>query len=209
MKVPFIDYKASDAAEISALLKPIEENPIAVFSWEEVPAKPNVYFKIAHNNQAILLQYGIRENEVVAKYHNINDPVYKDSCVEFFVSLTGGKDYYNLEFNSLGTCLGGYGHNRHNRKRLAENVLQQIKLQSVISRNSPDFTEWKLDIFIPITIFQHTPICSLEGIRAHANFYKCGDDLSSPHYLSWKKIDTPTPDFHQPSFFDEIEFCMS
>lgn len=209
MKVPFLDYKSGTAAELAAAMKSVDETPINIFSWEEVSPKPDVYFKIAHNNHSILMQYRVCENEVVAKYHKTNAPVYKDSCVEFFVSFTGGKDYYNLEFNSLGTCLGGYGHNRHNRERLSTNTLNQIKLQSLVSRNTPEFTEWQLNILIPLGVFQHTYIRSLSGLSAHANFYKCGDDLSTPHYLSWKKIDTPTPDFHQPSYFDEIEFDFS
>lgn len=32
------------------------------------------------------------------------------------------------------------------------------------------------------------------------------DQLSSPHYLSWQPVDTPSPDFHQPRFFGECHF---
>jgi len=38
-----------------------------------------------------------------------------------------------------------------------------------------------------------------------ANFYKCGDGLSKPHYLSWKPIVAEKPDFHRPEFFSTIE----
>ncbi|PTN06284.1 carbohydrate-binding family 9-like protein [Mangrovibacterium marinum] len=209
MKVPFIDYQANTAAELTAALVPVKATPIAIFSWDEQSPKPDVQFKIAHNNEAILLQYQVRESELIARYSHNNEPVYKDSCVEFFVSFTGGKDYYNLEFNSLGTCLGGYGPERQNRERLSADTLRQIKLQSTISRNSaeqPDCIEWQLNILIPASVFQHTPIDTLAGLKADANFYKCGDELSQPHYLSWKKIDTPTPDFHQPPYFGKIEF---
>jgi hypothetical protein len=39
-----------------------------------------------------------------------------------------------------------------------------------------------------------------------ANFYKCGDGTSVPHYLSWNQVITETPDFHRPEFFGEISF---
>lgn len=38
-----------------------------------------------------------------------------------------------------------------------------------------------------------------------ANFYKCGNKLTSPHYLSYRKIETSSPDFHRPEYFAEME----
>ena len=41
---------------------------------------------------------------------------------------------------------------------------------------------------------------------AKGNFYKCGDMLSKPHFLSWNPIDTPSPDFHVPASFGLLTF---
>ena len=38
------------------------------------------------------------------------------------------------------------------------------------------------------------------------NFYKCGDHLSVPHFLSFAPIGVPKPDFHRPEFFCTLEF---
>ncbi len=43
-----------------------------------------------------------------------------------------------------------------------------------------------------------------EPLEVRGNFYKCASATSQPHYLSWAPIDTPEPDFHQPSFFGRI-----
>ena len=43
-----------------------------------------------------------------------------------------------------------------------------------------------------------------ESLRA--NFYKCGDGTSVPHFLSWSHIETETPDFHCPEFFGNMHF---
>lgn len=40
-----------------------------------------------------------------------------------------------------------------------------------------------------------------------ANFYKCGDGLTVPHYLSWSPIVTEKPDFHRPEFFNQIKLA--
>jgi hypothetical protein len=42
-------------------------------------------------------------------------------------------------------------------------------------------------------------ISSFRDIRL--NVYKCGDKLSTPHYLSLAPIKTTDPDFHRPEFF--------
>ena len=39
-----------------------------------------------------------------------------------------------------------------------------------------------------------------------ANFYKCGDELQTPHFLSWNPIQIEQPDFHRPDFFGTLEF---
>ena len=39
----------------------------------------------------------------------------------------------------------------------------------------------------------------LSGLEAKGNFYKCGDKLENPHYLSWEPVRTPDPNFHLPS----------
>jgi hypothetical protein len=37
-------------------------------------------------------------------------------------------------------------------------------------------------------------------------FFKCGNDTGHPHYGSWQKIENPTPRFHLPQYFGELEF---
>jgi hypothetical protein len=44
------------------------------------------------------------------------------------------------------------------------------------------------------------------GVRWKANFYKCADKTSHPHWLTWSPVDYPTPKFHLPQFFGTLEF---
>ena len=65
---------------------------------------------------------------------------------------------------------------------------------------------WSLDLAIPArALFRHE-LDSWSGLRARMNLYKCGDNLSHPHYLSWRPVRTPYPNFHTPEFFEEVEF---
>src|SRR5690625_7843138 len=85
-----------------------------------------------------------------------------------------------------------------------------MKIYSSIGTNPVDIRqnlrEWSLTAIVPVEIFVHHQGLELSGLRARANFYKCGDETETPHYLSWNPIDTARPDFHQPSYFGRLLF---
>lgn len=54
---------------------------------------------------------------------------------------------------------------------------------------------------IPALVFNKQGDITLSGLRAFGNFYKCGDELPQPHFISWSPIGHPTPNFHLPAFF--------
>lgn len=138
-----------------------------------------------------------------------NGKVYTDSCVEFFISLDDS-GYYNFEFSCIGKTLLGFRKERPNPVNGTEAIMATIsKLPSLGIANFEERignNEWELTVSIPSSaLFQHR-ISELSGLKARANFYKCGDNLTEPHYLSWQPINRPKPDFHAPQFFTEIFF---
>ena len=60
---------------------------------------------------------------------------------------------------------------------------------------------WEVALIIPASTFFLHELGSFAGRDIRANFYKCGDLLQTPHFLSWNPIDLPKPDFHCPQFF--------
>jgi hypothetical protein len=63
-----------------------------------------------------------------------------------------------------------------------------------------------MQVSIPVQVLSFSGINDLSGMDAHGNFYKCGDKLKQPHFLSWKPVVLPSPDFHQPRFFGQLSF---
>lgn len=180
--------------------------PIGHVNWATFPYKPEVSFQIAHDNRRIFIHYSVEEEFVKARYVRINEAVWEDSCVEFFISFDGKSRYYNIEFNVLGTGLTGYGSKiKEERKRLQPEVIAKIQTATTVVGVAGK-KKWNIVLVIPSTVFIEEEIDGLAGIRAHANFYKCGDGLPTPHFLSWHKIDHPSPNFHLPEFFGEIIF---
>ncbi len=206
MNVPYIEFQPDNTESVSDAIAQLSYNKIDQFPWAVPTNKPVVNFKIAHNNHFILLHYNVVESEILARYTKHNDPVYTDSCVEFFISFEGDENYYNFELNCLGTCLSACGPNRNKRESLPINLINTIRTQTKLERNGSDQFNWELTVLIPQEAFIYKNLNSLSGKKATANFYKCGDDLKDPHYISWSNIRTPQPDFHQPPFFGELNF---
>ncbi|HTD97718.1 MAG TPA: carbohydrate-binding family 9-like protein [Mucilaginibacter sp.] len=211
LRVPFLSdiNRIIRLGEVSALLDNQQKNFIAITPWPEYEAKPKVSFAIAHNGEHIFIKYDVEESEVLARYRQINDPVYKDSCVEFFISFDDEKAYYNIEFNRLGTCLGRFGTERENRTELPVDVLKTIKYERTLKQikdTAEPLINWTLTVAVPIQVFCFHRLTSIQHQKAKMNFYKCGDDLSQPHFLAWTNIISPEPDFHLPEFFGRVEF---
>ena len=61
-------------------------------------------------------------------------------------------------------------------------------------------------IRIPAECFAYNKIKSFEGKKATANFYKCGEETSEPHYVTWNPIGSENPDYHRPEFFGKVLF---
>ncbi len=200
-----------EAMDVPALLdkEQIGYEPIACVNWAEYPYKPDVKFRIAHTEDAFLLHFKVKEASVRAHYGEDDGDVWTDSCVEFFSVPGGDGIYYNIECNCIGTILIGAGEERENRMRAPLNVTKQVKRWASLG-NQPfeerlGECEWEVALIIPYTAFFRHQITSLDGKTIPANFYKCGDALQTPHFLSWNPIPIAKPDFHRPDCFGKIE----
>lgn len=199
-------------AEVSAEMDKLRKvNRIDQINWDITSYKPEVYFKIAYHKKEIYIKYFVREKYVKAEKTGINQDVYEDSCVEFFVSPRHDDGiYYNFEFNSIGAFLAGSGTGRHNSKRTDPAMAGKIRcLPSMGNEPFPERVgdqEWTLTVVIHTDILFRHKIDKLSGSEFRANFYKCGDALSKPHYLSWNPVLCEKPDFHRPEYFGIIHF---
>lgn len=186
-------------------------NPVEQVNWPAgFPGKPEVAFAIARSGEDILILFRVKEEATLGRVEQDNGPVWTDSCVEFFISL-GPEGYYNFEFNCLGTLLLAFGPERgEGRIKAPAEVLSQVERHPSLGRAAFGLREgageWTMQARIPMSAFFRHDLKTLDGMTASANFYKCGDDLPQPHFLSWQPIDTPNPDFHRPEFFGPLTF---
>lgn len=182
---------------------------IANINWpDKSPSRPLASFVAAYSESGIYIDFLVRCNYLRAENYTDQSPVSQDSCVEFFLDPQSDGEYWNFEFNCIGTINASRRFVRNSPTRLTSEQLATVK--RFASCGTRPFKEmeglftWNLLIFIPFSLIGLNPDRLPKKIRG--NFYKCASATSEPHYLSWAPISTPEPDFHQPQFFGNIYF---
>ncbi len=184
------------------------------YLWIENGYAPEVSVRIFHTERVLYLYYHVPETSVTIRHTTFGSPVYKDSCVEFFLNPFPGRSdrYFNMEFNALGTMLVGVGSDGDDRKRyyLREDEVCGLKAISSIAKpviGNHGSDHWRLYLRIPKDVFEKQYGLPFADPVAAANFYKCGDETEWEHYGAWNRVINPTPDFHLPQWFGELRFA--
>lgn len=209
LKIKAIPSTPAEASQVDALLNShdIEWQLVGCNNWPAgYPYTPQAEFRIAHTPDSFLINYRATEQTVRATTSADNGPVWTDSCMEFFLSPDPSANaYYNLECNCIGTLLLGVSGDTIEKTHATPQILGGIKRWSSLG-NMP-FEEhssesaWMVSLIVPFSSFWlHTMHPTMR-----ANFYKCGDLLSKPHFLSWNPIEWEKPNFHLPQFFGQIK----
>jgi hypothetical protein len=213
LDVPKISIKDSLSFDnVSTVLeKNAPLNKVNWLEWKEFPYQPEVQFRIAHDDSLLFLKYYVKEEHILARRTDPNSAVHRDSCVEFFVDPIQNGNYYNFEFNCIGTTHLAYGPRRGERTFIpAELIENEIKTWSTLGKASFEeksgMFEWEMVVVIPSSIFTYNKDLNFSKLVSNANFYKCGDDTTKRHYLSWNPVKTPNPDFHRPEYFGILNF---
>lgn len=211
VKEIIVDKKLSLLQVSEILEEQTELQSIDLINWDTFQYQPEVKFRIAHANNQIWLKYYVTEENILAQIDAVNGGVAGDSCVEFFFDPRGDGNYYNFEFSCIGMPHLAYGPGRGERQFVdEEKIKEQIEIASSLG-NEP-FAErtgghtWEMTMIIPASILVADKGIQLKGLKTRANFYKCGDKTSEPHYLSWNAVGTKSPDYHRPEYFGTLFF---
>lgn len=180
-------------------------------NWAEAfPYKPDVRFRVWHDGSNFHMEYKVKEQGTRAHQTVLGGPVYEDSCVECFIQpVSGDPHYYNFEFNPVGMMALACRTGREDPEDAPQTVLESVRIEPTAGREAfseKHIDEWGLKISIPATALFNAGIGDFSGRTMRMNFFKCGDGLKVPHFVTWAPIDTPKPDYHRPEFFLTVEF---
>lgn len=190
---------------------------VTCFRPEGSAHRPVTQVKLVYDRNGIYGLFQVRDTYVRCVRTRFQDAVYKDSCVEFFVQPRPESGYFNFEFNCGGALLASYitdparvpgGFN--NFVRLTDADARRLRIHhSLPAVIEPELTEeiiWTVEFFIPFALLEaHVgPVAIEKGAAWRANFYKCADDSSHPHWGAWSPVDELN--FHLPRCFGTLVF---
>lgn len=188
----------------------------AQLDWDTIPAlaidtalwgtQTDIIAKaqLCYDDAALYVRLSAIESEIRAEENGPLGSPCRDSCLEFFFApLPADKRYFNVEFNPVGCLYLGYGSDRYNLVRL---LPEKAPIIPQIQRTEDG---WNICYSIPFAfIRQFFPeFAPVSGGSIQANFYKCGDDTSNPHYLCWNPITQAQPDYHLRQYFGNLIFA--
>jgi hypothetical protein len=209
-----ITFDAKWDGEFWSTVKPLE---LQHYMGERPAHFPKVQAKLVYDDHALFVMFRVQDRFVRAVAQQHQDAVYRDSCVEFFFTpqTDSALGYFNLEMNCGGTML--LYHQRapgQDSVHFSESDLAQIdvkhSLPKIVDPEITEPTEWTvayrlpvkmLNSYFPAEVQQPAP-----GVAWRANFYKCADETSHPHWLTWSPVAFDRPDFHRPQSFGRLEF---
>jgi hypothetical protein len=179
--------------------------------------RPRTSARLLHTAQGIHGLFQVQDRYVRCVRTNYWDEVWKDSCVEFFAQPRPDSGYFNFEFNCGGAFLCSYITNPERAPggfkafaKLPTSLGKTIQARSSLpQRIEPELQEpvvWTLAFCIPFALFEPYigTLGPISGQVWRGNFYKCADECSHPHWVSWSPVDVF--DFHRPGCFGTIHF---
>ena len=141
-----------------------------------------------------------------ALFHNPNDPVHTDSCMEGFVNYYPEMrelGYLSVEINANAASHSSFGTGRFTRNFVLERGLPhpRTSVEFLTIEGKP---VWRARATIRLELLESLYGRSdfQSGHKMAANFYKCGDHTDAPHWGAWAKIEKL--DFHAPEYFGEL-----
>ena len=182
--------------------------------------RPITLAKVTYTDDGLFVFFKVSDRYVVCRHTTFQSQVYKDSCAEFFVQPKPDKGYFNFEMNCGGALLVTYiedstrtptGFKKFTKLPPETDALVQ-RYHSLPQQMEPEQVgpvEWSLEYFIPFSFFERYvgALGPLQGQTWRANFFKCADESSHPHWASWAPLDADfAGGFHRPDKFGMLRF---
>lgn len=191
-------------------IKPIRLETVLYRPGSSTDHNPDTQVKLQYDDKFIYGLFRVKDRYVKAVARKDQEQVCRDSAVEFFVRPPKSPRYFNFEFNCGGTMLL-YDIRNLTAKKYEEVSREEldsvIRFHSLPKRIPVEITDpvtWELGFKIPVDFFVKRAGVKLplDGQVWTANFTKCADATSHPHWLSWAAART----FHFPKDFNRLVF---
>ena len=188
------------------------------FRPESSDHRPRTLVKALYDAEAIHVLFRVEDRYVRCVQTEYMSAVHTDSCVEFYVRPRPDRGYLNFVVNCGGALHCSYiedwrrtptGFEKYTPlpEELGRRVEVYHSMPPVVDPEVAEPVVWRVEISVPFSLLSRYvgplgPDFRKDDWRA--NFYKCGEDTSHPHWAAWSPVDELN--FHRPECFGVVRF---
>jgi hypothetical protein len=176
------------------------------FPWHNKGDKEKTKVQMVHSDDAIHLKVTVWDETPYCVHEHYGDPVYEDSCFEWFFSPQQDQTYINLEVNAKGVVYLAFGDGLVEHRQPV--AYELAKLIHIVDRKTviDEANCWTLEICFPKKLIQTIIGHPIHYHKWKANFYRCGGK-TNPQYATWSPVNHSLPQFHLPEYFGDLSFA--
>ena len=193
------DYKNQEINWSQVPILEIDEYP-----WYQKGLKQKTAVQIAIANGNIYIHAKAEDQHIRSRAKNLMDPVYEDSCFEFFITPWDQRSerYFNIEINCMGVLYMVWHDGPEKRLAITAEQSKLVTIESSLEGIEDIGKEngWELNITVPISLLEEMSGYEIKKDIWHGNFYRCGGEADD-QYAAWNPLEFEIPNYHLPLQF--------
>ena len=179
------------------------------FPWWTQGAKERTEARLLWDDLYLYVGFTAFDPHISAVLTERDNPVSRDDCVEIFIApdTSAVHNYYNFEFNALGTILDRSPKMNRSSKWNADKIKVAVAIAGTLNDEADIDSLWTTEIAIPLAAFAgYAPqLPPQPGDVWRLNLYRTGGKINL-QYITWSDTQKPKPQFHAPERFGFAHF---
>jgi hypothetical protein len=176
--------------------------------WNEGEQEPTEA-RMLWDDKNLYVSFIAHDKHISATLTRRDDPVSRDDAVEVFVAPEADdvSQYFNFEFNALGTILDRSPHDNRSSSWNAVGIAVAITIDGTLNDEADEDRLWVTEIAIPFANFEaFAPrLPPSDGDTWRLNLYRIGGQVN-PQFSVWSNTQTEKPQYHVPERFGIVDY---
>lgn len=183
-----------------------------LFPWWTSGDQEQTEARVLWDDENLYVSFIATDQHISASYTERDDPVSRDDAVEVFIAPDPSdvSNYYNFEFNAIGTILDRSPLDGRSSSWNASGVVVAITIDGTLNDDADTDIGWITEIAIPFANFEGYAVNlpPLPGDEWRLNLYRIGG-RTNPQFSVWSDTQTDKPQYHAPTRFGRVRFSAA
>jgi hypothetical protein len=179
-----------------------------LFPWYQDGDKEQTEARLLWDDENLYVSFIARDKHISAVLTKRDDPVSRDDAVEVFIAPDSAdvSQYFNFEFNALGTILDRSPHDSRSSSWNGD-VAVAIRIDGTLNEEADQDSVWVTELAIPFETFAGfaPALPPVPGDTWRLNLYRIGGAVN-PQFSVWSDTRTERPKYHVPERFGIVHF---